>query len=45
MKKMSLLLVLAMVVSMLTFTESAEGTYTQSPWFDAAVEAGELPPV
>ena len=45
MKKMSLLLVLAMVISMLTFTASAEGTYTQSPWFDAAVEAGELPPV
>ena len=45
MKKLSWLLVLAMLISALTLTASAEGTYTQAPMFDAAVEAGELPPV
>jgi peptide/nickel transport system substrate-binding protein len=45
MKKLSLLLVLAMLLSCACFTASAEGEYTQAPWFDAAVEAGELPPV
>ena len=45
MKKLSWLLVLAMLVSMFAMTASAEGTYAQSPMLDAAVEAGELPPV
>ena len=45
MKKLSLLLVLALILSCAAFTASAEGEYTQAPWFDAAVEAGELPPV
>ena len=45
MKKLSWLLVLAMLISMLSMTASAEGTYTQAPMLDAAVEAGELPPV
>ena len=45
MKKLSLILVLAMVVSMFAFTATAEGTYSQSPMLDAKVESGELPPV
>ncbi len=45
MKKLSWLLVLAMLISMMSFTASAEGTYTQAPMLDARVEAGELPPV
>ena len=45
MKKLSWLLVLAMLISMFAMTASAEGEYAQAPLFDAAVEAGELPPV
>ena len=45
MKKLSLVLVLAMLLTMCSFAASAEGEYTQAPYFDAAVEAGELPPV
>ena len=45
MKKLSWLLVLAMLISMFAMTASAEGDYAQAPMFDAAVEAGELPPV
>ena len=46
MKKLSLLLVLAMLASLFTFAASAEGSaYAQAPMLDAAVEAGELPPV
>ena len=46
MRKLSLLLVLAMLCCMLAaFPASAETTYSQSPMLDAAVESGELPPV
>ena len=45
MKKLFWLLVLAMLISMFTISASAEGEYAQSPMLDAAVEAGELPPV
>ena len=45
MKKLSWLLVLAMLVSMFAISASAEGDYSQAPMLDAAVEAGELPPV
>ena len=45
MKKLSWLLVLAMLISMFAFTASAEGEYAQSPLFDELVESGELPPV
>ena len=45
MKKLSWLLVLAMLISMFAVTASAEGEYTQAPMLDASVEAGELPPV
>ncbi len=45
MKKLSWLLVLAMIVSLFAMTASAEGDYTQAPMLDAAVDAGELPPV
>ena len=45
MKKLSWLLVLAMLLSIMSVTASAEGTYTQAPMLDARVEAGELPPV
>ena len=46
MKKLSLFLVLALLVSVFAFTASAEGTaYTQAPFFDEAVASGELPPV
>ena len=45
MKKLSWLLVLAMLISMFTMTASAEGEYAQAPMFDALVESGELPPV
>ena len=44
MKKLSILLVLALLVSMM-IPAIAEGDYTQSPTLDAKVEAGELPPV
>ena len=43
MKKLSWLLVLAMLVSMFAIA-SAEGTYTEAPMLAAKVEAGELPP-
>jgi len=45
MKKLSWLLVLAMLLSMCAFSASAEGEYTQAPMFDELVESGELPPV
>ena len=45
MKKLSWLLVLAMVLSLCAVTATAEGTYAQAPMFDALVESGELPPV
>ncbi len=45
MKKLSWLVVLAMLVSVMTFTASAEGTYSQSPMLDEAVANGELPAV
>ena len=45
MKKLSWLLVLAMLVSLCAFTASAEGNYSQSPLLDARVESGKLPPV
>ena len=44
MKKLSWLLVLAMLLSMCAFSASAEGEYTQAPMFDELVESGELPP-
>lgn len=44
MKKLSVILVLAMLLSMTSFGAFAEGDYHQSPMLDAAVEAGELPP-
>jgi len=44
MKKLSILLVLALLVSMM-IPAIAEGDYTQSPTLDAKVEAGELPPI
>ncbi len=45
MKKLSWMLILAMLVSTFAFTASAEGDYAQSPMLDARVESGELPPV
>ena len=45
MKKLSWLLVLAMIVSVCAFTASAEGTYSQAPMFDEAVANGTLPAV
>jgi peptide/nickel transport system substrate-binding protein len=46
MKKLSWLLMLAMLVSMIaTLPASAETAYIQSPVLDAKVESGELPPV
>ncbi len=45
MKKLSWLLVLAMIASVFTFAASAEGTYAQSPLLDEAVAGGTLPPV
>ena len=45
MKKLSWVLVLAMVVSLFAMTATAEGEYSQSPMLDAAVESGDLPPV
>lgn len=45
MKKLSMLLALALIVSMCGFTASAEGTYSQAPMLDEAVEAGTLPSV
>ena len=46
MKKLSFLLVLAMIATMLAVPAFAEGmTYTQAPMLDALVESGELPPV
>ena len=45
MKKLSWLLVLAMLIGMFAMTASAEGEYSQAPMFDELVESGELPPV
>lgn len=45
MKRLSMLLVLALIVTMFTFGASGEATYNQSPMLDARVESGELPPV
>ena len=46
MKKFSLFLVLAMLLSTLMLSAGAEGgAYTQAPMLDALVESGELPPV
>ena len=46
MKKLSLLLVLCLLMGTFSFAASAETpVYTQSPILDAAVEAGDLPPV
>ena len=45
MKKLSWVLVLAMIVSLFAMTATAEGEYSQSPMLDAAVESGDLPPV
>ena len=45
MKKLSWLLVLAMLISMFAVTASAEGDYSQAPMFDELVESGELAPV
>ena len=45
MKKLSWVLVLAMIVSLFAMTATAEGEYSQSPLLDAAVESGDLPPV
>ena len=45
MKKLSLVLVLAMIMSICSFGAFAESEYSQSPRLDARVEAGELPPV
>ena len=45
MKTLSLVLVLAMLLTMCSFAASAEGEYTQAPYYDASVEAGELPPL
>ena len=46
MKKLSLLLVLAMLLSVLAaLPVSAEGAYSQSPMLDERVNNGELPPV
>ncbi|MGI6239398.1 MAG: ABC transporter substrate-binding protein, partial [Christensenellales bacterium] len=45
MKKLSWLLVLAMLMSMFALTASAEGNYAQSPLFDDAVASGDLPTV
>ena len=45
MKKLSWLLVLALLISAVPFAAMAEGDYSQSPLFDERVESGELPPV
>ena len=45
MKKLSWLLVAAMLISVFSFTATAEGEYTQAPMLDALVESGELAPV
>lgn len=46
MKKLSLMLALALVLGMLPFAASAtEAAYAQSPILDAQVESGALPPV
>ena len=46
MKKVSLLLIVALMLSMVAIPSFAEGmTYTQAPMLDALVESGELPPV
>ena len=46
MKKVSLLLTVALVLSMMAIPSFAEAaTYTQAPMLDALVESGELPPV
>lgn len=46
MKKLAWLITLALMVSMLAVTATAEGTaYTQAPMLDAMVESGEIPPL
>ncbi len=46
MKKISLILVLAMLLSVMALPAVAEGAeYSQSPFFDDAVASGALPPV
>ena len=46
MKKLSILLVLAMVAALIAVPSFSEGAaYTQAPMLDALVESGELPPV
>ena len=45
MKKVALVLALALVLTMCSFAAAAEGEYHQSPMLDALVESGELPPV
>ena len=45
MKKVTWLVVLALMVSMIAMPAMAEGTYAQSPMFDEKVESGELAPV
>ena len=45
MKKLSWLLVLAMLFSICAVTANAEGEWTEAPMLTEKVEAGELPPV
>ena len=45
MKKLSWLLVIAMLLSICAVTANAEGEWTEAPMLAAKVEAGELPPV
>lgn len=45
MRKLSLLLILALLASMCSFAVCAESEYSQSPYLDALVEDGTLPPV
>ena len=45
MKKVTWLVVLALMVSMIAMPAMAEGTYAQAPMFDEKVESGELAPV
>ena len=46
MKKLSIILVLALLTSLMaTLPGFTEGEFHQSPYLDALVESGELPPV
>lgn len=45
MKKLSVFLAFVMILSIFTLPAGAESAYSQSPMLDAAVGAGELPPV